>query len=503
MAAVNLFFENFFSLLSENFDFLYLRLNGYQLILDAVLLVLFLYVLFRKPAKLEKPLTEEEIQELVDSWTPEPLIPEKTALMELDDTTPTTSGTTATHVTINGREVLNLARTNFLGMIGNNKVEQAATKALYKYGTGTCGPRGFYGTIDIHLELEERIRKFMNAEDCVIYSFGFSTIASAIPAFSSRGDLIIADKGVNFSIQTGIKLSRSEIMWFEHNDMEDLEKILKKVKEKDLQTKREITRRFIVFEGLYFNNGDICPLPKIMELSKKYCFRTVMEDSHGIGSIGKTGRGTCEYYGIPSKDIDILTGNLASITSSVGGFCCATKSIVYHQRLNSSGYVYSASLPPLLAAASITALDVIDESPHLLRLLEENVALFHTLLSGLEGLVVTSAANTAVIHLRLIKSSGDRYTDEFLLQNVVDQGLQSGIMLTRAKYVHSKEAFAPPPSIRLMVSAANTKNQLIEAASVIKSTASKMMKQRTDLEKLAQKNKEAKESKVTKRANVK
>jgi len=502
MATVNIF-ENFFSLLSENFDFLYLRLNGYQLILDAVLLVLFLYVLFRKPAKLEKPLTEEEIQELVDNWTPEPLIPERTPLMELDDKTPTISSTTATHVTVDGHEVLNLTRTNFLGMIGNSKVEEAATKALFKYGTGTCGPRGFYGTIDIHLELEERIRKFMDAEDYVIYSFGFSTVASVIPAFSSRGDLLIADKGVSFAIQNGMKLSRAEVMWFEHNNMDDLEKVLKKVQEKDRQTKREITRRFIIIEGIYFNYGNICPLPKIMELSKKYSFRILMDDSYGIGSTGKNGRGTCEYFAISPRDIDILTGNLASITSSVGGFCCASKSTVYHQRLNSAGYVYSASLPPLLAAASIAALDVIDESPNLLRQLEQNITIFHNLLSGLEGLTVTSAANTAVIHLRLTKSSGDRYVDEFVLQNIVDQALQAGVFFTRAKYVHSKEAFAPPPSIRAMVSAVNTKNELTEAATIIKSVTSKVMKQRTDLEKQAQKNKEAKESKGTKKANIK
>jgi len=140
-------------------------LNSYQLFLDVILLLLFLYVLFRKPAKPEKPLSEEEIEELIEGWTPEPLIPSKTPIMELDDNVPIITSTTPTHVTINGHSVLNMARTNFLGMIGNPKVEDAATKALYKYGTGTCGPRGFYGTIDIHLDLENRIRKFLDSED--------------------------------------------------------------------------------------------------------------------------------------------------------------------------------------------------------------------------------------------------------------------------------------------------------------------------------------------------
>eukprot|EP01118_Nematostelium_gracile_P000496 TRINITY_DN10562_c0_g1_i1.p1 TRINITY_DN10562_c0_g1~~TRINITY_DN10562_c0_g1_i1.p1 ORF type:complete len:356 (+),score=93.82 TRINITY_DN10562_c0_g1_i1:44-1111(+) len=354
MAPLDLF-ENFRSLLSENFDFLYLRINGYQLILDAFLLVLFLYVFFRKSNKRERPMTSEEISDLVDSWEPEPLIAPRNEQMELDAKIPTISGTTSTHVTIDGKQALNLARTNFLGMICHPKVEEAATNAIHKYGTGTCGPRGFYGSLDIHIDLEERIKNFLDVEDCVLYSFGFSTISSVIPAFSSRGDILVVDKGSPYSIQSGAKISRAEIMWYEHGDMKDLERVLQKVIEKDKQTKRTVTRRYIIFEGVCFNYGDIAPLPKILELAQKYKFRTIMDDSFGIGVIGKTGRGTCEHYGISPRELDILTGNLASVTSSVGGFSCAAKPYVFHQRLNSSAYVFSASLPPLLAAASIAA----------------------------------------------------------------------------------------------------------------------------------------------------
>jgi serine palmitoyltransferase len=454
-----------------------MRVNGYQLIIDIILFILFLYVLFRKPAKPEKPLSDQEIEELIETWEPEPLIPPRTPMMELDEKVPVITSTTTTHVTIEGRQVLNMARNNFLGMIGNAKIEEAASKALYKYGTGTCGPRGFYGTIDIHLELEERIKKFMNSEDCVIYAYGFATVSSVIPAFAGRGDLLIADKGVSYAVQTGIKLSRSDVIWFEHNNMNDLERVLKEVKEKDRKTKRPLTRRYIVIEGVYYNYGDICPLSKIIELRDKYCYRLIMDDSYGIGQIGKTGRGTCEYYNIPAQKIEFLTGNLAAITSSVGGFCCASSPIIKHQRLSSTGYVYSASLPPLLAAASIAALDTIDQAPSLLSQLRKNVETIYQGLSSIDGLTATSSPQiSAVIHMRLSKPSGDRYKDEALLQQIVDEVLKDNVLLTRAKYVHAKEAFIPPPSIRVTISAANTTQQLNQTVEAIRRAASKILK---------------------------
>jgi len=265
------------------------------------------------------------------------------------------------------------------------------------------------------------------------------------------------------------------VIWFNHNDMKDLERVLEQVKQKDIKTKREIARRFIVIEGVYFNFGDICPLPKIMELKAKYCYRLMMDDSYGIGTIGKTGRGTCELYNVTVKDVEFLTGNLAAITSSVGGFCCANKAIVYHQRLNSSGYVYSASLPPLLAAASLAALDIIDQNPNLLTQLQKNVELFHKGLSTIEGITVSSSPQIAVIHLRLAKPSGDRYQDEVTLQSIVEEALTNDVLLTRAKYVHDKETFLPEASIRVTASSANTEKQINQAISVIKNAVAKVI----------------------------
>jgi len=419
-------------------------------------------------------LTSEEMQQMIDSWEPEPLIPKKTPLMILNEKVPIISGTTTTHVSVVGfnKPVLNLARPNFLGHLSNPAVEEASRKAVYTYGTGTCGPRQFYGTIDVHLELEKRIATFLKAEDCLIYSYGFATISSAIPAFAGRGDLLIVDKGVSFAIQVGVNLSRSDVMWFNHNDMEDLEKSLKEVQKKDIQTKRTATRRFIVVEGLYYNYGDIAPLQKIMELKEKYKYRLIMEDS-GIGVIGSTGRGTCEYYGIDVKKVDILTGNFETITSSVGGFCVGSKRVVYHQRLNSSGYVYSASLPPLLATASTAAFDVMDNNPSLFQTLARNTQYMYKGLKSITGISVECTSETPVIHVRLSQPYEDRYQNELSLQNVVDECLSNGVLLTRCKYVNADEKFCPPPSIRICVSTAHSTEQLSSALEVIRNAVNR------------------------------
>jgi len=204
-----------------------------------------------------------------------------------------------------------------------------------------------------------------------------------------------------------------------------------------------------------------------------------MEDSCGLGLIGKTGRGTCEYYGVDPNSIDLITGNLEPITSSVGGFCAASKKIVYHLRLNATGYVYSASLPPLLAAASISAFDLIDEQPQLLSILARNSQFLFKGLSTIPGLVVGSQFECPIIHVGLAHSTGDRYLDEKALQRVVDEALIHGVFLTRAKYVHSDEKFLPPATIRVTVSAAHTIEQLSRALETIRSAAKTLGNSRT------------------------
>lgn len=162
----------------------------------------------------------------------------------------------------NGRTVTNLASLNFYNFSSNEQLKERAIQTLRTYGVGPCGPPGFYGTQDVHMKVEADIAAFLGTQACIIYAQAFSTISSVIPAFSKRGDIIVADKGVNYAIRKGIQISRSNVRWFEHNDMEDLQRVLAKVTKE--QAKKPLTRRFIITEGLFENSGEMVDLPTVV-----------------------------------------------------------------------------------------------------------------------------------------------------------------------------------------------------------------------------------------------
>lgn len=165
----------------------------------------------------------------------------------------------------NGRTVTNLASYNFYNLTTNPYLQERAIHILRTYGVGPCSPPGFYGTQDVHIKTEADVASHLGAAACIVYAQAFSTISSVIPAFSKRGDIIVADKAVNYAIRKGIQISRSSVRWYEHNDMEDMERVLKRVVKE--QEGRELTRRFIVTEALFENIGDMLDLPKVVRLS--------------------------------------------------------------------------------------------------------------------------------------------------------------------------------------------------------------------------------------------
>lgn len=162
----------------------------------------------------------------------------------------------------NGRTVTNLGSYNYYNFNTNEALKEKAIQTLRNYGVGPCGPRGFYGTQDVHMKTEADVAQYLGTAACIIYSQAFSTISSVIPSFSKRGDIIVADKGVSFAIRKGIQISRSMVRWYEHNDMEDLERVLAKVTKE--QARKPLTRRFIITEGLFESYGDMANLPKIV-----------------------------------------------------------------------------------------------------------------------------------------------------------------------------------------------------------------------------------------------
>lgn len=449
----------------------FLQAPIYHLVLEGLLMMWVLWLIFRKSYNPQEKtiLTEKEKEELIAEWTPEPLVP------DVDDDHPAlhpkiVSGKLGKEVVVNSVHCINVATHNYLGMIENPKVEEAAIKSLRKYGVGSCGPRGFYGTIDVHLDLESRIAKFIGVEEAVLYSYGFATIASAIPAYSKRGDVIFVDEGVNFAIQKGLQASRSDVRYFKHNDMDDLERLLKLQEVDDIKNpkKAKVTRRFLIVEGIYTNYGDICPLPKLVNLKNKYKVRLFIDENVSFAVLGDSGRGVTEHYGISTDEADLICASLEYAIGSNGGFACGTSFVVDHQRLSGLGYCFSASLPPMLASAAISALDIIEENPVLLRTLRDNACMMHKELEKNPHLRIGGEEISPVKHLYLSDPCEIIEEATKKLEAVSDYCIQHGVAVVVARYLNDQEYRLPPPSIRLTVNALLTKEDIQKVSTVIR-----------------------------------
>eukprot|EP00112_Aurelia_sp_Birch-Aquarium-sp1_P005789 Seg1656.10 transcript_id=Seg1656.10/GoldUCD/mRNA.D3Y31 product="Serine palmitoyltransferase 1" protein_id=Seg1656.10/GoldUCD/D3Y31 len=449
----------------------------YHILLEAILILWIIRLLTRKsytPKEQRLELSKEEEDVLIQEWEPEPLVPRKT----IDDyilNPKVVQGKAGKKININGEECLNLSTFNFLGFVGKKEIEENAVKTLRKYGVGSCGPRGFYGTIDVHLHLEEKISAFLGTEEAALYSYGFSTIASVIPAYSKRTDIIFCDDGVGFAIQKGILASRSKVYWFRHNDMADLERKLKEQEQRDIKNpkKAKVTRRFLVVEGLYANYGDIAPLPKLIELKKKYKVRIIIDETMSFGVLGEHGKGITDHHNIPIDEIDMMAVSLESSLATVGGFSAGTSFVVDHQRLAGQGYSFSASLPPLLATAADSAFDLMKENPGMFAKLRENATMFRKELQGITGLSIDGASISPIIHLRLTGNNAEKSRDEQekILLAFVDEAYQEKIALTMARYLNDQEIYLPMASIRLTVNSELSEDDISTSADTIKKIA--------------------------------
>ncbi|KAJ3165313.1 serine palmitoyltransferase component [Irineochytrium annulatum] len=467
--------------------------------LEGVLVVFMIWIFFSRKYKPESKndvrLTEKvrvgrtgedghgtagEVEELIEEWEPESLVPKLTDFQKAElEKLPVIQGPAGAKVKLaDGKERINLASFNFLGVMNGESIKEKAVEALRKYGVGSCGPPGFYGTIDVHMELEAALAKHVGMEGAIIYSQGFSTISSVIPAFAKRGDLVVIDDGCGLAILKGAALSRSTVKFFKHNDMKDLENVLERIKLDSLRKKTPLTRRFIIAEGLSENYGDVCNLGKLVELKKAFKYRLVLDDSMAFGVLGKTGAGTAEHLNIPPSDIDILVGSMSNSLSSSGGFCAGNKEIVEHQRLSGLAYTFSASLPAILAVSAIESLKMLESDPAILDRLRENTAMIRSTIakSGIASIVIGGDEASPFMHLRLRQRFSERVEEEMILQEIVDQCMRDGVMITRAKYVLNQEQFPPPASIRICASSAHTKKESERAATVIRDAIKKVLK---------------------------
>ncbi|KAI5481759.1 hypothetical protein MNV49_000036 [Pseudohyphozyma bogoriensis] len=456
-------------------------------------------------------LSEKEIDELVAEWTPEPLVapvkplslppvivgptgPRPRVVFPAPGQDPHDPRSPPLQLEPNaGKTVLNLASVNFSGLVGNERIRDKAVDCLRRYGVGSCGPPGFYGTFDVHMELERDIAAFLSVPAAIIYSHAFSTIASVIPSFSKRGDIIVADRGVNFAIQKGIQISRSTVRWYEHGDYEGLERVLEGIRKEDKRYGRKPTasRRFIITEGIFENDGSMVDLPKVMELKLKYKFRLMLDETWSFGTVGKTGRGVTEVFDIPTASIDIMTGSMASAFASGGGFCVGSPDVVNHQRINSPAFVFSAALPPLLAVAASESIALLSLPPtstdpaHPLSNLPENVRTLRTILAGVNSIEIPSAEASPLIHITIkppsyssafnIVRNFSREDQEKQLLEVVDLCAENGVLITTTKRNWAQEMVENRPSIRICVTSALTKKEIEKAGQVLKSALTKVL----------------------------
>ena len=261
----------------------------------------------------------------------------------------------APEVVMEGKRRIMLGSNNYLGLTSNQQVIDAGIAALQKYGTGCSGSRFLNGTLDLHLELEKKLSTFLNKEAAITFSTGFQTNLGILSSICSRGDYIICDRENHASIYDGAKLSYADMKRYYHNDMDSLERILKKL---------EDAPKLIVTDGVFSMSGDIANLPDIVDLARKYKARVMVDDSHGIGTIGEGGRGTAAYYGLEDQ-VDIIMGTFSKSFASLGGFAAASTEVIDYMRHMSRPFIFSASLTPANAATTMAALDYLVAHPEI------------------------------------------------------------------------------------------------------------------------------------------
>ncbi len=277
-------------------------------------------------------------------------------------------------VTMDGGRVIMLGSNNYLGLTNHPEIKQAAAAALEAYGTGTAGSRFLNGTLDIHVELEERLAQFMGREAALTFSTGFQVNLGVISSLADRRDVVILDSLDHACILDGARLSFGRVLKYPHNDMEALEERLRSVT--DGQS------AMIVVDGVFSMEGDLCNLPRLVELKERYGARLMIDDAHGVGVMGEHGRGTAEHFGLEGS-IDLVMGTFSKALATVGGFVAGDLRIIDYVKHHARSLIFSAAPPPASVASVIKALEIIEREPERRQQLWENTEYMRREFNGL------------------------------------------------------------------------------------------------------------------------
>lgn len=260
----------------------------------------------------------------------------------------------STVVTIGGKQVLMFGSNSYLGLANDPRLKEAAKAAIEKYGTSCSGSRLLNGTLDIHVELEEKLSKLVGKESAVCFSTGFQVNLGVVSALCGRNDYLLLDSLDHASIVDGSRLSFSKVWKYSHNDNESLEAKLKLCNPDSV--------KLIVTDGIFSMEGDIAPLPEIVDLAEKYDADIMVDDAHGLGVLGCQGRGTANYFGLTDK-VTLIMGTFSKSFGSLGGFIAADEEIINYLKHNARSLIFSASMPPANVAAVSKAIDIMLEEP--------------------------------------------------------------------------------------------------------------------------------------------
>jgi len=269
-------------------------------------------------------------------------------------------GKQGTEVLMEGHRVLMFGSNAYTGLTGDERVIAAGVKAMQKYGSGCAGSRFLNGTLDLHVQLEKELAAFVGKDEALCFATGFTVNSGVISQLVDRNDYVICDDRDHASIVDGRRLSFATQLKYKHNDMEDLEKQLQKCEPDRI--------KLIVVDGVFSMEGDLCKLPEIVALKKKYNASVMVDEAHGIGVFGRQGRGVCDHFGL-TKDVDLIMGTFSKSLASIGGFIAADSSIINWLRHTVRTYIFSASCTPAATAAALEALHIIQNEPERLKAL--------------------------------------------------------------------------------------------------------------------------------------
>ena len=357
-----------------------------------------------------------------------------------------------------GREVINLASNNYLGLCDHPKLREAATAAIEKYGVGSGAVRTIAGTMRIHMELEEKIARFKGVEACVVFQSGFTANAGTVSSILGKEDFILSDELNHASIIDGARLSRAKIKVFRHKDVDHAEELLKEIQ-------NEPGHKLVITDGVFSMDGDIGPVGALAYLCEKYGAIMMVDDAHASGVLGRNGRGSVDHFGCTQR-VDVQVGTLSKAIGALGGYVCGSRDLIDYLYHRARPFLFSTSHPPSVAASCMAAFDILENEPERIERLWSNTKYFQEQLTyaGFDiGGRSTPKSETPITPIII----GDgRKTMEFS-RAVFEQG----VMATGIAFPTVPEGKA---RVRCIMTSEHTRAQIDKALEVLTGTAKRM-----------------------------